>query len=308
MLKISAIILVTILSGFIILGLVSAPELREPGQLVAYRGGGQIIDYQKLGADGCSARSIVQSENVHIENTVESIKDADSAGFDVIHINIHRSKDNRFVLFHDWTLDCATNGKGEVRESTASLLAELDAGYGYTFDDGLHFPFREKGYRIDNLTAVLEAYPDKTFWLNLKNNDEESFVALSELLSSSYGNRLSKFVIFSSEKGVSWFRREVPALKAISVESTKECVREYMLYGWSGIFPETCSNRPILIPPDKAKYLWGYPRRFAALAQENASHVYLWTEHTPLQSHRLEIKNGIGVVTGDIYGAKSTFR
>lgn len=308
MFKISAIILVVIISGFIVLGLMNAPELRERGQLVAYRGGGQLIDYQKLEENGCSAKSIVQSENIHIENTAESIKDADSAGFDVIHINIHRSKDNKFVLFHDWTLDCATNGKGEVRANTADLLAGLDAGYGYTFDDGKNYPFREKGYRIDNLTAVLDAYPDKTFWLNLKNNDDESFVALYELLESSYGDRLSEFVIFSSEKGVNWFQREAPTLKAISVESTKECLKEYMLYGWSGIFPKSCSNRPILIPPDKAKYLWGYPRRFAALAQENGSRVYLWTEHASLRNHRLEIENGVGVVTGDIYGVKGIFR
>lgn len=81
-----------------------------------------------------------------------------------------------------------------------------------------------------------------------------------------------------------------------------------MLYGWSWVFPEVCSNRPILIPPDKVKYLWGYPRRFAALAQENGSRVYLWAEHTPLRNHKLEIENGIGVVTGDIHGAKAVFR
>ena len=304
MLKIFGLILVALVSGLIVLVIMNSPELREPGQLVAYRGGGQLIDYQKLGENGCTARSVIQSENAHIENTMESIRDADSAGFDVIHVNIHRSKDNNFVLFHDWTLDCATNGTGEVKASTAGLLAELDAGYGYTFDDGQHFPFREKGYRISNLTTILNEYPNRTFWLNLKNNDEASFAALYEMLRSGYGGRLSDFVIFSSEKGSSWFRREAPALKAISVESTKECFKEYMLYGWSGIFPDACSNRPLLIPPDKAKYLWGYPRRFAARAQDNGSRVYLWTKHTSLRSHKLEIENGIGVVTGDIQGVK----
>lgn len=308
MLKIFATILGAALSGFIVVALISTPELKESGRLAAYRGGGQIIDYKKLGKDGCTAKAIVPSQNAHIENTMESIRDANSAGFDVIHINIHRTKDNNFVLFHDWTLDCATNGKGEVAASEASLLTELDAGYGYTFDDGQHFPFRNKGYRISHLTTILDQYPHKEFWFNLKNNDEASFVVLHELLRSRYGDRLSDFVIISSEKGVNWFQREAPRLKVISIESTKECVKQYMVYGWSGIFPEACSNRPILIPPDKAKYLWGYPRRFAALAQENGSDIYLWTEHRLLQDHTLDIENGIGVVTGDVHGVKTILR
>lgn len=57
-------------------------------------------------------------------------------------------------------------------------------------------------------------------------------------------DRLFEFVVISSEEGVNWFRRAAPALKAVSVESTKQCFKEYMLYGWSGIFPEACSGRP----------------------------------------------------------------
>lgn len=297
-----------LLSGFIIIFLTSLLELQELGKFVAYRGGGQLVDYKVLGNDGCTARSIVQSENVHIENTAESISDANSAGFDVIHINIHRTKDNGFVLFHDWTLDCATNGKGEIRESTVDQLTELDAGYGYTFDGGQDFPFRGKGFHISSLEAILDEYSNMPFWFNLKNNDEVSFAALYQMLRSSYGNRLSDFVIFTGEKGEDWFRREAPELTTISMESTKSCIKKYMLFGWSGIFPDVCSNRPILIPPSKTKYLWGYPRRFAALAQKNGSSVYLWTQHTSLKNHRLEIENGIGVVTGDIHGVNAILR
>lgn len=297
-----------LLSGFIIFVLLNLPELQESGQFVAYRGGGQLVDYEALENEGCTARSIIKSENSRIENTVESISDAISAGFDVIHINIHRTKDNSFVLFHDWTLDCATNGKGVIGESTVDLLAELDAGYGYTFDGGEDFPFREKGFRIRSLVTILDEHSNMPFWLNLKNNDEVSFAALHQMLKSSYANRLSDFVIFTSEKGEDWFRQEAPELTTISTESTKSCIKKYMLFGWSGVFPDVCSNRPILIPPSKTKYLWGYPRRFSALAQENGSSVYLWTQHTSLKSHRLEIENGVGVVTGDINGVNSVLR
>lgn len=301
-------IISVLVSGFIVFVVVSSPELQEPGKLVAYRGGGQLVDYQALENNACTAKSIVQSENTHIENTAASISDANSAGFDMIHINIHRVKDNRFVLFHDWALDCATNGTGQVKYNTAEQLAELDAGYGYTFDDGQNFPFRGKGYAISRLEMILDQYTDRPFWLNLKNNDEASFAALSEMLRNNYKSRLSEFVVFTSEKGEGWFRREVPELTAISVESTKACIKQYIFWGWTGVFPEICANRPIFIPPAKTKYLLGYPRKFAALAQKNGSSIYLWTQHTPLKNHRLEIENGIGVVTGDIQGVSAILR
>jgi glycerophosphoryl diester phosphodiesterase len=297
-------ILVIFIGGVITFNLVNSPQLQEKGELVAYRGGGQIVDYQKLEASGCTANSIVKSENVYIENTLESLDEADSAGFDIFHINIHLTKDGRFVLFHDWTLDCATDGTGEVNSHVSDALMKLDAGYGYTVDGGENYPFRGKGYRIDNLETVLDKYPHRKFWLNLKNNNDAAFLALSELLTVRYARRLSDISLITSQKGVAWFGKENPALIVVSVESTKACVIDYMLYGWSGIFPQTCSNRPILLPPSKTKYLWGYPETFAARAQQNGSRVYLWAQHTLLKNYDVEIEKGIGVVTGDIHGAK----
>nr|WP_238536751.1 glycerophosphodiester phosphodiesterase family protein [Pseudoalteromonas flavipulchra] len=31
-----------------------------------------------------------------------------AAGANVIHLNVHRTRDDQLVVFHDWTLDCAT--------------------------------------------------------------------------------------------------------------------------------------------------------------------------------------------------------
>lgn len=297
--------LVIFMGGIFAFNRVTAPPLQEQGELVAYRGGGQVVDYQQLTASGCTANTIVHSDNRHIENTLEALNEADSAGFDVFHINVHLTKDGHFVLFHDWTLDCATNGTGEVNSHTADELAALDAGYGYTFDGGKTYPFRGKGYRIDNLETVLNKYPHKKFWLNLKNNNDAAFAALHELLTVHYANRLSSIVLITSPKGVTWFENTHPALTVVSVESTKACVMDYLLYGWSGIFPTACSNRPILLPPSKVKYLWGYPETFAARAQQHGSKVYLWTQHSLLKNYAADIEKGVGVVTGDVHGVKA---
>ncbi len=121
-------------------------------------------------------------------------------------------KDNRFVLFHDWTLDCATNGKGEVRQSTFEQLTELDAGYGYTFDNSQSFPFRGKGYAISDLEMILNRYTDRPFWLNLKNNDEASFASLGQMLRANYKNRLSQLEI---ENGIGVVTGDIYGVRVI---------------------------------------------------------------------------------------------
>ena len=46
----------------------------------------------------------------------------------------------RCAVFHDWTVDCRTEGKGEIRDKTMAELKQLDPGYGYTADGGKTFP------------------------------------------------------------------------------------------------------------------------------------------------------------------------
>lgn len=44
------------------------------------------------------------------------------------------------MLIHDDTVDRTTDGTGEVRDMTFATLRQLDAGYGFTTDDGATYP------------------------------------------------------------------------------------------------------------------------------------------------------------------------
>ncbi len=59
----------------------------------------------------------------------------------MVEIDVAPTKDGKMVLFHDWTVDCRTNGKGETRDLTLAELKALDIGYGYTADGGKTYPF-----------------------------------------------------------------------------------------------------------------------------------------------------------------------
>src|SRR5579864_390408 len=64
------------------------------------------------------------------ENTLRSFRSAIEAGCDLIECDVHLSSDGRLVVIHDHTLERTTNGKGLVRDHSASELRKLDAGRG----------------------------------------------------------------------------------------------------------------------------------------------------------------------------------
>ncbi|MBO5416901.1 MAG: hypothetical protein J6A83_09780 [Clostridia bacterium] len=60
------------------------------------------------------------------ENSLAAIQSCIDAGVDIIELDVRRTKDGKYVLMHDETVDRTTNGKGKVSELT---LAEIQALY-----------------------------------------------------------------------------------------------------------------------------------------------------------------------------------
>lgn len=281
-------------------GLFFTPELNHHGKTVAYRGGGSLVDYDRLEATGCTAISLLESGLHSVENTHEAVAASVAAGIDVIHLNVHRTKDDHLVVFHDWTLDCATDGSGPVHKMSFAELELLDAGYGYTFDNGRTFPFRGKGFKISKLNDFHALYPDHVFWLNLKNNDERSFITLYSYLLDIPSSSSSNTMVITSSRGMRWFESNAPEIRSASVGSVKSCGIDYLLVGWAGLMPDSCKNTTLLIPPSMAGYFWGFPTRLASRMQKHGTEVYLWSQHESIaQDYRGLAKEGVGIVTSD---------
>jgi glycerophosphoryl diester phosphodiesterase len=62
------------------------------------------------------------------ENTLVSFRRAVELGADAVEFDLHRTRDGRFVVIHDETLDRTTNGHGPVDARTFDELRRLDAG------------------------------------------------------------------------------------------------------------------------------------------------------------------------------------
>ena len=175
----------------------------------------------------------------------------------------HPTIDSHFVVFHDWTLDCRTDGRGVTREHTLAELKALDIGYGYTPDGGKTYPFRGKGIGLmPSLSEVLTAFPQKAFLINVKSNDADEGAQLADMLAQLPSERLDRIMVYGGDQPIQALRRRLPRLRTMSRETLKSCYLRYVAAGWSGYVPHPCRNTLLLVPTNVAPWLWGWPHVF----------------------------------------------
>ena len=151
--------------------------------LLAHRGIAQRFDERDLKNDTCTAARMLPPAHQYLENTIRSMRAGFAAGADIVEIDVHPTTDGEFAVFHDWTLDCRTDGQGVTREHAMADLKLLDIGHGYTADSGKTFPFRGKGIgQMPTLSEVLAAFPDQRLLINVKSRDRSEGEKLAAVL------------------------------------------------------------------------------------------------------------------------------
>jgi glycerophosphoryl diester phosphodiesterase len=244
--------------------------------ILAHRGLHQTYSREDLERDTCTADRIHPPEHAYMENTIESMAAAFALGADVIEFDIHPTTDGQFAVFHDWTLDCRTNGKGVTREQSMAELKTLDIGDGYTADGGKTFPFRGKFVgAMPTLDEVLARFPDKRFLINIKSNDAEEGRKLAARLRQLPEAQQRLLMSYGGDRPEDELAAEIPQMRTMGRKRLMQCMTNYLAYGWTGILPETCHNTLILVPENYAPLLWGWPNRFVERMHSVGSEVYL---------------------------------
>ena len=243
--------------------------------LLAHRGAYQRYDRTGLTNDTCTAARIYKPSNALLENTLPSMKAAVSDGADVVEIDVHPTRDGQFVVFHDWTLDCRTDGHGVTRDHTLAELKALDIGYGYTADEGKTFPFRGqfKG-QMPALKEVLATFPTTRFLVNFKSNDAHEADLLYAYLGadSPYWANISAY---GGDRPVARLAELAPRVPTFSKTTLKRCALPYMALGWTGYMPRACRGATLLLPQNYTWLAWGYPNRLQQRFAAAGSYIYL---------------------------------
>lgn len=195
---------------------------------------------------------------------------------DVVELDVHLTADNQFAVFHDWTLDCRTDGQGVTRDAEMSRLKELDIGYGYTADGGQTYPLRGKGVgMMPTLAEVLQEFPDRRFLINFKSQSAEEGRALAAVLAENPVWREAIWGVYGGRAPTRESLRLVPGLRGYDRDSIMSCLGQYVAYGWTGIIPGACQNMLVVVPANYAQLLWGWPHRFMKRMRDAGSEVIL---------------------------------
>ena len=253
-----------------------APAMTGKPTLLAHRGMHQTFPPDGIENDTCTATRIRPPDHAFLENTIPSMRAAFAAGAQVVEFDVHPTTDGHFAVFHDWTLDCRTNGRGVTREKSLAELKALDVGYGYTADGGVTHPFRGQGVGLmPSLDEVLGAFPDQRFLINVKSRDAGEGRLLGSRLSKLSPEARARIAAYGHDVPVAALRETLPDLRLMSRGILARCLLRYVAAGWSGYVPAACRNTLLLVPSNIAPLLWGWPNRFLARMREAGTDVYL---------------------------------
>ncbi len=246
-------------------------------RIIAHRGVHQIFSPEGVDNDTCTATRILPPENPYLENTIDSMRAAFQAGADVVELDVHLTPDGTFAVFHDWTLDCRTDGKGVTEQTPMTVLKGLDIGYGYTADGGKTFPFRGKGKGLmPTLEEVLAAFPDKKFIVNFKSRRAEEGEALAALLEAQPQWRSAVWAVYGGGEPTDAATARIDGLPGFTGASAKSCLLGYLATGWIGHVPQSCRDTIVPVPQNYAWLLWGWPNRFMQRMQQAGSEVIVF--------------------------------
>ncbi|BAM90238.1 glycerophosphoryl diester phosphodiesterase [Bradyrhizobium oligotrophicum S58] len=306
-------LLALLCAGFVFVNNTSLLVAKTAGRplLLAHRGVSQQFDRTGLTGDTCTAARMLRPTHDYLENTIASMRASFAAGADIVEFDVHPTTDGLFAVFHDWTLDCRTDGKGVTREHAMTELRRLDIGYGYTADGGQTFPFRGKGIGLmPSLDEVLATFPDRSFLINIKSNDPTEGRLLAAALAQIDAAQRSRLMVYGGDAPIAMLRAALPDLKVMSRGMLKGCLLRYIGYGWTGLIPSACRNMLVLAPINVAPWLWGWPDRFLQrMARAGSSAFVIGSYHgesfsagldTPDDIARLPENFDGGVMTDEI--------
>ena len=255
-----------------------APTPVGKPKLMAHRGVYHLYDKTGVGRDDCTAIRIKPPEHDIFENTVRSMQIAVGKGADMVEVDIAPTKDGAMVLFHDWTLDCRTDGEGETRDKTLAELKALDVGYGYSADGGKTYPLRGKGIgQMPTLQEGLAALPKTPILFNFKSNDADEADELAAIIKAS-GRDSAKLGdgFYGAQAPVDRIRKLMPGTWAFSKDEAKACTKAYVATGWTGIVPGACKGTALFIPLNYQWTMWGWPNRLISRMESVGAKVIVF--------------------------------
>ena len=216
------------------------------------------------------------------ENTLVSFERAWAAGVSYLETDCHATSDGVIVLQHDATLDRTTDGEGPVSARSYAELQQLDAGYRFTLDGGVTFPFRGTGIRIPRLSELISAFPEARVNLEVKAGEQDTVDEVMRLIRRA--NAEARFLL--AAEGDAIMARIRGACPGTALGTSRAGVFAFFAALREGRIADFAAPGDALqIPPT------AFGQELVTLASIEAAHslgmqVHVWTINDPSQMRR----------------------
>lgn len=272
--------------------------------IIAHRGVHHTYSDVGLERETCTASRIYPPTHELFENTIPSMHAAFNAGADWVELDVYLTSDEHFVVFHDWTLDCRTNGKGVTRKHTLEYLKSLDIGFGYTADNGASFPLRGKGIGLmPTLTEVLAEFPEKAFLINMKSGDLNEARSLASFLNKLSAERKEKLMVYGGKEVM---LEHVATESGVMVWPARSTIMQCYetLIASEGTSLGACAGRIFGGPLVMAEKIPGWPQAFIDSVNASGGMFYVMDINSPEDWQKLgpNFKGGIWTDSIEIVG------
>lgn len=226
-------------------------------------------------------------------NTLIAFQNAADMDVDVLELDVHLTADDDLVVIHDHTVDRTTNGSGRISDMTVDEIKKLDAGYNFTPDDGVTYPYRGQGVTIPTLDEVLDAFPHYTINIEIKDDNQRSAERLSEIIAA-HGAQDRVIVVSFHDKPLAYFRKLQPQVTtAAGPGETRTFYILNLLHLWRFHRPHADAYQ---VPISKGSAHFDTPQ-FIDHAHRMNQKVQFWTINDANEMRRLLAMGADGIMT-----------
>jgi len=227
------------------------------------------------------------------ENTLVAFQKALDLGADVLELDVHATKDGEIVVIHDETVDRTTDGRGAVKDFTLEELKRLDAGYHFTPDGGVTYPYRGRGITIPTLKEVFAAFPQARINIEIKQSNPPIEGRLGALIEG-MGAEDRVLVISFDDEAIARFRKLAPGVATGAAEGE---IREFVTYLTLRMVPFYVPKADAFQVPEWYGEYHIVTKAFVDAAHSKNVEVHVWTVNEKEDMRRL-LKLGVdGIIT-----------
>lgn len=219
------------------------------------------------------------------EDTVVGFQEGLKYGDAVVECDVHSTLDGELVVMHDERVHRTTDGTGQISQLTYAEISRLDAGYRFTPDQGVTFPWRGRGITVPTLAQIYTEFPDRPVNIEIKRGGRTDVEERVAAAIAAAGAQSRTLVVSQSRSTMQRFRG-ASEHQVATAASTVELLGYWLL---SLLHLTWLIDPPFqaLQPPERFKGLPVVTPRLVRAARRSDLRVDVWTIDDEADMRRL---------------------